>query len=1400
MDLTATHRTTHRAGPTARRDHHSRQWLVLVGVLALLLAARAHAAPQPMYFNHIGMLQGLSQNTVMAARQDSQGFMWLGTEGGLDRWDGYSVRHYRRDSKGNGPANDFIWDIAEDNDSNLWLATDGGGIARWNRRTDRFDTWRHVATDPASLAGDKVRTLLIAPDGRVWIGTNGAGLDVFEPRTNRFRHFRHRPDTADSLPSDAVFALYLDRSGALWVGTDAGLARMDPVSGALRIWRHDDRVPGSLCGNEVRSIRERANGELWVGTFGSGVCRFDAATEAFTTFRRDARVPGSLSDDDVRAIYEDDEHRLWIGTANGLNLFIDLTRQFAHATADGSADSLSDNYIMSLYQDRGGVLWVGTRSAGVNTWNPRSWSFGHYQPAWSRNTNITSFAATPGSIWVGTMGHGLTRQFDDERRPPVVYDTRQAHGGPALPDDRVMSLWGERDGSVWVGTMTGGLVHLRPDQPVAGETFRHQPENQDSLSADGVMALLVDRNGNLWIGTYGGGVSMRAAGEHKFRRYRAGGGMHGLSSANATAIIEDRDGGIWIGTDAGLDLLDPASGSIHHFVHTLADAASLAANSIYALHVDNQGSVWIGTAGGGMSRVRGTSRDPGAIRFQTIAQAQGLASDIVYGIESDARGTLWISGNNGISHYTPATGDVQTFHRSHGLQAEEFNYGAHFRGPDGRLWFGGANGYNAFVPAYLRRNLRQPPVVLTRFEKFDRLAVTAVPHPLLQAAHLAAGESMFTFEFAALDFTAPAKNRYAYFLEGFDSGWIDAGQGHRATYTNLDPGHYRFRVKAANSEGAWNNTGLAINVDVDAPWWRTLLAYLLYTAIGLLLAGLLLRAVHARQRMKAAYLAQLEAQVQARTAELKERNEELRHLADAKGEFVARMSHELRTPITGVLGMVELLLRTLLDAKQTRLASTIKRSANSLLGIINDILDFSKIEASRVTLEQIPLDLEQLADESVEALAVVAQGKGLELICDTPSAGLPVLLGDPLRLRQILANLLGNALKFTERGEVVLRVKVMAADAAAATVCIEVSDTGTGIHPGNLRRIFESFAQEDGTTTRRFGGTGLGLSITRQLVELMGGTIEAHSAPGAGATFRVTLTLPHSSAAMAGPSAAAVTAPIDAHPALFGRSVLLVAATDALSELTCRHLRHAGVRLTMAGTGDVAHAQRQATRDIDVVLVICRSVADRELAARLAARSRHGAVLLETLATGAATAQPRSVTVFRPTPRVALLGALRRLLAGAEPTTSPPAEGPLRGHVLVVEDNFINQEVTVGMLEVLGVTATVAASGEAAVACARTSHFDLVLMDCGLPGMNGYDTTAAIRALPEVGPLLPVLAFTANNTELERQRCLAAGMNDVLLKPCELQALGESLRRWLPTQEEPAPDDVSGTGTAAAHR
>jgi signal transduction histidine kinase/ligand-binding sensor domain-containing protein/CheY-like chemotaxis protein len=1315
--------------------------------------------------------------TVNSILQDSVGYVWLATESGLDRYDGYSVREYRRQRGAeHGLASDYIWSIAEDAGGDLWLATDGGGVARWERKTDQFQQFRHDSQLPQSLSSDAVRSLVVDARGQVWVGTKDKGVDVLNPKTGESRHYRHRDADPHSLAADSVDTVYADRSGRIWIGTDRGLSVYEPATdGFINVSASVNGV--SLSDLRIRAIREDHAGMLWLGTVNKGLFRLDPDTNRLTVFRHDPQNPKSLSQDSIWTVLEDNSQRLWVATSDGLDLFDRSTESFTRYGHDAdNPQSLHSSNILTLYQDRGGILWVGTREGGASHWNPRSWLFGHYFSDAFRATSVNSIAGDDtGKVWVGTLGSGLV-EIDSRTGHERRYDD--------LADDRIMALLYDRQGALWIGTMSAGLYKL---DIATGkmQVFRSVADDPNTLPANGIMTLFQDRAGTLWVGTFRGGLAKVDRATGKVTRFAFGAASsNSLSSSKASAIVEDGLGNLWIGTDGGgLNLLELKSGRFHAYRRDDRDPNSLGDDTVYALHIDRHGDLWVGTAGAGLERVVGSSAQPDAVHFETQAHLDGMSSQVVYGIESDRQGRLWLSTNNGLARLDLQAHTIKMFHQVHGLQDEEFNFNAHYAGADGTLFFGGNNGFNAFSPDLIAADTPAPRVVLTTAAKLNRpIAAQELPgatRPLL----LAYDDKLVTLDFAALDFTSPANNQYSYQLEGFDGTWIDAGATHRATYTNLAAGDYTFKVRAANADGIWSPEGLSIPVHVAPAPWNTLAARILYAMAAAAILAYLWRFQRRRRERELRYSRELEHTVRLRTHELEERNQELQVLSRAKSDFVARMSHELRTPMNGVLGMTSLLLDTPIDQSQRRFAEAIHRSADSLLSIVDDVLDFSKIEAGRLQLDPVDCDLIELVEQTVEMLAARAATKGIELLCDSPVAALPRVKLDAVRLRQVLVNLGGNALKFTEHGEVIVRLDLLGSESGHLRVRIEVADTGIGIAPENQARIFDKFAQEDASTTRRFGGTGLGLAISRQLVELMGGLLAVNSAPGKGSTFSFELSVPLADSS-------------DQLPALprnlNGLRVLVVHDNAAARMLIGRTLRAWSAHPTeVASLAEALSASAGAT--YDAVVINDESIADATSLWK-EVRGRQGGALrtvrlmsFVSLGSDAALGSLFDMELTKPL----RLEELYRALSGCGDARRPVLENamalkkpagmlpPLTGRILVVEDQPLNREVAIGMLTALGLEVQTAHHGRQALEFLESRSFDVILMDCEMPVMDGFTATAAVRSREPPGTRIPIIALTADVTSAGRAACLAAGMDDHLAKPFRREALHDVLSRWL---------------------
>ena len=862
---------------------------------------------QAIRFDHISLEQGLSQSGVFTIMQDRQGFMWFGTEDGLNKYDGYQFTVYKHDPDDPLTLSDsFVSKIYEDRSGELWIGT-RSGLDRFDRASGMFVHYQHDRNDPHSLGGTWVEAIYEDSQGTLWVGTEDGGLDLMDRATGTFVHYPHVEDDPESLGSDNVRVIYEDRSGVLWVGTDGGLDRFDRACGTFVHYRHDPNDPHSLSDDNVWAILEDSQGALWVGTESGGLNQMDRSTGTdvadgyvrirFVHYRHDPGDPGSLSHDRVRAILEDSTGGLWIGTQNGLDQLDRQHDRFIHFRNDPyDPRSLSSNAVWSIYEDQSGVLWFGTYGGGLNKYNRAAERFALYQHnpgeadeadeadeyirnSLSDNMVWSTYEDRSGTLWIGTFNGGLNR-LDRGSGTFTVY--RHASDKPSsLSNDDVRAILEDHTGILWVGT-SKGLDRFDRNS----ETFyhyQHNPDNPKSLSDDRVTVLLEDHAGNLWVGTRYGGLNRLERATGTFVRYQHDPeDPFSLSDDRVWALYEDRSGTLWVGTLGGINLLDPARKRSAQYVHEVNNPKSVSNDAAFAFCEDAEGGIWIGTWGSGLDRFNRMAQT-----FSHYTEEDGLPNNVIYGIEADSAGFLWLSTNRGLSKFDPRTETFRNYDVSNGLQDNEFNVGAHFRSESGEIFFGGIHGFNAFYPEQVSENPHVPPIAITAFNKFNQTV----------RQDLAAGEriqlsyrdNFISLEFAALDYTAPQKNQYAYMLEGQDQDWVYAGTRRHADYTNLRGGNYVFRVKGSNSDGVWNEEGVAIYLAVAPPiwetgWFRGLVALLL---VGSVVAGyrLRVRSVEARSR-------ELESLVGRRTAELQAERNFVTAVLDTAGALVVVLDRE----------------------------------------------------------------------------------------------------------------------------------------------------------------------------------------------------------------------------------------------------------------------------------------------------------------------------------------------------------------------------------------------------------------------------------------------------------------------------------------------------------------------------
>lgn len=801
--------------------------VVALAVLCSLAALNGYseerlADQRTIIFDRLSPEDGLSQGIVTAVVQDSDGFLWIGTQEGLNRYDGESfLKFYHDESDPNSLVHDHIRGLHVDSRHRLWVATDSG-INRFSFSTQDFERFS------LSENTEPVYSIAETHSGVIIVGS-ALGLYYFDETRSEFVSY------VDELIDTSVRSLAVSGSQDLLVGTETnGLYFISAETRSL------ERFPVSIPGRDVRDILEDSAGRLWVGTFNSGLSIYSPKSGELKHFEFGVKRD-SLSSNRIRSLLEDHEANIWIGTDNGLHLYKengDFTR-YRHDLSNPR--SISDNTILELYQDRGGVVWIGTYY-GVSKWNAKVELFPYFRrPAntviGSESNNITAFEEGPdGNVWIGTLS-GLM-EWDHSSGVLIPHEI-EATG---LIDSRVMSL--RRNGNeLWAGTMTQG-IHVIKDGLVE-KIYRHEPDTDSSLSSNAITKMYRDQAGDMWIATYGGGVN-RYLGGGRFKRYPdpllAIGSFPDLRSLD---IVEVREGEMWIATQGGgVVILDSETGETTTLSHDPSDKSSIPSNEVLSLLPDEDG-VWIGTVNRGLAFYSFETRKVSRYSRRT----DGLASDAVYGLLKDSEDRIWLSGGKGLSVLDTETNSFRLFDSSHGLQSSDFNSGAYAALSDGSFLFGGNNGFNAFYPEKITINGHVPPVHITEVQLFNEpISLPDKESDLLELQH---SDSVISFAFAALDFTTPARNQYRYKLEGFDTDWRDADGGKKVTYTNLDAGRYTFTVIGSNNDGVWNEEGASLSFLVLPAPWLTWWAYSAYLGGFLLLMYVAINANLRRLRREA---------------------------------------------------------------------------------------------------------------------------------------------------------------------------------------------------------------------------------------------------------------------------------------------------------------------------------------------------------------------------------------------------------------------------------------------------------------------------------------------------------------------------------------------------------------------
>lgn len=1167
--------------------------------------------PDALRFRNYGLDTGIRGSMVYDIFCDRDGLMWIGSESGLTHFDGRNTTAFRADPRNpDALYSGWIRGITQDAAGDLWVATRGGGLSKLDHQTMRFQTYRHDPEDGDSLAHDDLYGVVLSHDGRLWTFSYRGGLDRMDPVTERFEHIDLAalfPGLENPVPIQSLFE---DSRGYLYIGsTKCGLLRWHPERNeTLRFPLPSEANPDAI-GATVLHVTEDKLGSIWVGSNGEGLFRIDPDTDTVTKMKTTHDLPAFKK---PYGVEQDKDGAYWVADyANGLFYYDPKGGETKLYQNDPAVPfSLSMNDLMTLALDHDGGVWVGSRGAGVHYADPDQVPFKNYYVEGKKDEDIAVNAATvdeEGQFWIGGMGSGI-RVSDLKTFQFKNYEDRE--GLPPLVSPMVKTLAAIPGNKLAVGYFGAGLqiIDLKTGQ---SQHMPGEPKNPDAQPMNRIGAMVADGPNGLWLAGYAGGLHYLHLDSGKVTHYVTGEIAETLRKSNVTRMRRGPDGSLWMGSvGAGLFRFNPHDQSWGHWDKASVGSDNMPANDVLDMYPDPEGYVWL--VGRGLNLIR-LHPESGAIK--TWDYRDGFKNDTFTNLLQCDDGLLWLVGIGEFTMFDTRTETIRAFYKEDGFEWPAAAEQSGLVTPDGILTVVAGNDLMrfesrnvAFIPAF-------PEVVLNDIS-LDAQSISRGkdrPHPILLKAPidrvpaaitdltLTHNQRMVGFQFGAAYYQQPNKLRYRYRLVGFNDTWYDADPSNpQAVFTELNAGEYRLEVQATSKEGVWGEKTKEVALRVLPPIWLTSWAKMGYGLLVLLLLGVYLHQQRtklegqrrlAQQEKEIAFQANINAEKDRALAEEAQKvAARLSQLDKLKDEFLANTSHELRTPLQGIIGMAEALASGGAGPINPRLTV----SLNILIGegrrlahLVNDLLDFSQLRHEKLVLDIKAVDLRAAADLVVSLTQPRLRSEDVVLRNQIP-ADLPAAAADENRLQQIIHNLVGNAVKFTERGTIVIDAVV-----SGGLIAVSVRDTGIGIAEDKLATIFNHFEQADGSAARSHGGTGLGLSISKALVGQHGGTLRVESEPGRGSVF--TFTLPLAGAdqqcrhvpSLAPPPATLPTNLIDAGAVIEipedSLHVLVVDDEPINRHVLRHHLESQGYRVSTVSDGYQALAA--IDNDIDLILL-----------------------------------------------------------------------------------------------------------------------------------------------------------------------------------------------------------------------
>mgnify|MGYP003575338233 FL=1 len=1061
-------------------------WFKPALFLSFLFFSLSVIAQRQIPFKHLSINDGLSQNTVFSMHQDAKGFIWIGTEDGLNRYDGYEFKVFKNELNNNKSlANNQVNVIAETSARTLLIGTTGG-ISIYNPKTEDFNNISIPASGKDVQSANFVTAIVPENDRLIWIGTYD-GLKLYDLAQKKLLS----NNLVNSLSKSNIQVLYKDKADVLWIGLRNELKCLNlkthkfiPVPAMLQ--KTISANPGT-----IRVIKQDKEGDIWLGSEQSGLFHYNPVSNSCINYLYEEGNSQSLPVNVVRDIFFNKDGRVWVATRKGLSILDPSIHKFTTYTHEKyNPASLSHRSVLKIMRDRDGSIWVGTFAGGLNIYNPVSLNFQNIgeqlgsSPGLNNPVVSSMLHDADGALWIGTEGGGLNF-LNRSTGKYEFYNLKK--NGPQSSENIVKSLARDPKGNIWVGAFDGLYYFNVKTKTFTDYTLK---KDNDFRGRSQVYTVLAESTG-VWAGTNGGGLLYFDPVKGLKSYIHNPLDNKSISGNNITSLVKDRLGNLWVGTLQGLCYLDRRQNKFVRFVHEQGNRHSITNNSITDLFIDSSQRLWIGTRGG--LNLLNTE----TMQFIAFSEKEGLANNVIRAINEDRTGIVWVSSNKGISRVQLAAGGrgakIRNYSISDGLQSNQFLSGATYKMDDGELLFGGINGITSFFPERIQSNTNVPQIQFTDFLiNSKKVPIGTEDSP--QKIHinesrnitLAYNQAYITFKFAALSYINPDKNQYAYKLKGFlNDDWHYVANQRTATYTNLSAGSYEFLVKSANNDGLWNEIPASIFIRVLPPWYKTWWAYACYLTVFCTLLYFFYYFSYKTAKLKS----DLDFEQMSR-----EKDQEL---VQRKLKFFTHISHEIKTPLTLILSPIEKLMSLgSLDNKVQHQLRLIYRNGERLMRLTNQLLDYRKLETGNIKLEAAEGDMVRFTREMLTAFQAYAKSKNVELKLITDAKNIQAWF-DRDKMEKVIFNLISNSLKFTAAGGYIhVRLSIVGElKKSNEYLKIEVKDNGVGIPPENLGSLFKEFQNYNNAGINN-NGTGLGLSFSKGLVELHGGSIEARSTLG----------------------------------------------------------------------------------------------------------------------------------------------------------------------------------------------------------------------------------------------------------------------------------------------------------------